>query len=99
MDKIKVGIIGCGGIASSTHVPNYLKLPDVSVVACADIDVSRARDFAKKFNIPAFYGDYRDMLDKESLDAVSVCTPNVAHKEPSIAAMKAGAHVLVEKPM
>lgn len=99
MDKIRVGIIGCGGIASSTHVPNYLKLQDVSVVACADIEVSRARDFAKRFNIPAYYGDYRDMLDKESLDAVSVCTPNVAHKDPSVAAMKAGAHVLVEKPM
>jgi len=99
MDKIRVGVIGCGGIASGTHVPNYLKLQDVSVVACADIDESRARDFAKRFNIPAYYKDYRDMLDKESLDAVSVCTPNVAHKDPSIAAMKAGAHVLVEKPM
>jgi predicted dehydrogenase len=99
MGKIRVGVIGCGGIASGTHVPNYLKLQDVSVVACADIDESRARDFAKRFNIPAYYKDYRDMLNKENLDAVSVCTPNVAHKDPSIAAMKAGAHVLVEKPM
>ena len=99
MTEIRVGIIGCGGIASSTHAPNYLKVPGVTLVACADVDLSRAKAFAKRFNIPSYYQDYREMLDKESLDAVSVCTPNRFHKDPAVAAMKAGAHVLVEKPM
>jgi predicted dehydrogenase len=96
---IKVGIIGCGGIASATHIPNYKKISDVEVVACADVDLGAAKRVSKEFKIPHPYGDYRGMLEKEGLDAVSVCTPNVFHKDPAIAAMKAGAHVLTEKPM
>lgn len=97
--KIKVGIIGCGGIARSTHAPNYKKIDDVEIVACADIDANAARNMAKEFKIPRYYLDYNEMLEKEEIDAVSVCTPNVLHKDPAIAAMKAGTHVLTEKPM
>jgi predicted dehydrogenase len=97
--KIRVGIIGCGGIARATHIPNYKKIEGVELVACADIDISAAKKVAKEFGIPHFYKEYNEMLEKENLDAVSVCTPNIFHKGPAIAAMKAGAHVLTEKPM
>ncbi len=98
-EKIKVGIIGCGGIARGTHIPNYKKIPDVEIIACADINVEAAKKTAEEFSIARYYKDYNEMLEKENLDAVSVCTPNVLHKDPAIAAMKHGAHVLTEKPM
>ena len=98
-DKIKVGIIGCGGIARIVHIPGYKKLPDVEIVACVDVNEKTAVETAKKFNIPRYYTDYHRMLDEEELDAVSICTPNVFHKEPAILAMRSGAHVLTEKPM
>jgi predicted dehydrogenase len=97
--KVRVGIIGSGGIACATHIPNYKKIDGVELVACADIDLSAAKRASKEFNIPRFYREYEEMLKKENLDAVSVCTPNAFHKDPAIAAMKAGAHVLTEKPM
>ncbi|MGQ9479051.1 MAG: Gfo/Idh/MocA family protein [Thermoproteota archaeon] len=97
--KIGVGIIGCGGIARFAHVPNYKKISDVEIIACADIDINAARSMAEEFKIPKYYTDYNEMLEKEEIDAVSVCTPNMFHKDPAIAAMKRGAHVLTEKPM
>lgn len=97
--RIKVGIVGCGGIARFAHAPNYKKIDDVEIVACADLDVNVAKSLAEDFKIPRYYADYNEMFDKEEIDAVSICTPNMFHKDPSIAAMKAGAHVLTEKPM
>jgi predicted dehydrogenase len=97
--KIRVGIIGSGGIATATHIPNYKKLDDVEIVACADIDESATQRVSEEFKIPHSYMDYNQMLEKEGLDAVSVCTPNIFHKDPAIAALKAGVHVLTEKPM
>ena len=95
---IRIGIIGCGGIAGQ-HVRGYATCPDVEVIACADITMERAREFASKYGVPRAYGDYRLMLEQEKLDAVSVCTPNYAHCEPTVAALEAGLHVLVEKPV
>jgi len=99
MSRIRVGIVGCGGIARATHVPHYKKISEVEIVACADVDVNAARSLAEDFKIPRFYTDFNDMFEKEELDAVSVCTPNMFHKAPTVAALKAGAHVLTEKPM
>jgi predicted dehydrogenase len=99
MRKLRVGIIGTGNIAKVAHLPNYKKLEDVELAACADIDLKAAKAVSKEFKIPHFYKDYNEMLEKESLDAVSVCTPNVIHKDPTVAALKAGVHVLSEKPM
>ncbi len=99
MSRIRVGIVGCGGIARSTHVPYYKKISEVEIVACADVDVNTARSLAEDFKIPRYYTDFKDMFEKEELDAVSVCTPNMFHKDPTVAALKAGADVLTEKPM
>lgn len=96
--SIRIGIIGCGGIAGQ-HARGYATCPDVEIVACSDISLQRAQQFAAEFNVPRVYSDYRTMLAHEKLDAVSVCTPNYAHCEPTVAALEAGLHVLCEKPM
>ncbi|MCS7145821.1 MAG: Gfo/Idh/MocA family oxidoreductase [Aigarchaeota archaeon] len=99
MKEFKVGIIGCGGIAQNAHIPGFQRLENVKVVACCDVVESVAKSVAEKFSIPRYYTDYAKMLKSEKLDAVSVCTPNALHKEPTIMALEQGAHVLVEKPI
>lgn len=96
---IRIGIIGTGKVSALFHIPGYRACPDVEIVACADIDGARAETFAHDHNIPRSYGDYTKMLESENLDGVSVCTPNYAHAEPTIAALNAGVHVLCEKPI
>jgi len=97
--KTKVAIIGTGGIARYAHVPGYRALDDVEIVAACDIAPGRAREFADEFDIPRAYTDHQEMLSSETLDAVSVCTPNVAHRQPTIDALNAGLDVLCEKPI
>jgi predicted dehydrogenase len=98
-DKIRIGIIGGGGIARGAHIPGYQKLAAVEIVAVADVAPGKAEETAGLCGIPAAYTDYNEMLAAEGLDAVSVCTPNAFHKAPTIAALKAGCHVLCEKPI
>ncbi|MGD6896813.1 Gfo/Idh/MocA family protein [Bacillus infantis] len=98
MEKLRVGIIGAGGIAQSRHIPALLKLSELaSVEVICDIHEETARLTAEKFGVPHAFGDYQDML--EIVDAVVICTPNRYHAEISVAALKAGKHVLCEKPM
>lgn len=98
MKKVKVGIIGTGGI-STCHMDGYLGDERCEVSAVCDINEARVKDYAAKYGVPRFYTDYQEMLDSEDLDAVSVCTPNNIHAPASIAALKSGKHVLCEKPM
>jgi predicted dehydrogenase len=98
--KFRVAIIGTGMIGSTAHAPAWSALPnDVELVATADILPERAQQVAAGYNIPAHYGDWQQMLDEVKPDIVSVCTPNCYHKAPTIGALKAGAHVLCEKPI
>lgn len=97
--KLGVGVIGCGGIGSRVHVPNYARNPRVRLVAVADIEVERARAVAEQWGVEAYYEDYRDLLARPDVDAVSVTTPVFMHAAPAIAAMEAGKHVLCEKPI
>lgn len=99
MGKIKVGIIGCGNI-SNHHMIGYNNIPDeVEVAACCDINLERAKAYAEKYGIKEYYGSYDEMLEKADIDAVSVTVWNNIHKGATIAALKAGKHVLCEKPM
>jgi len=99
-EKLKVGVIGTGMIATAGHIPAWKSLAaDVEVVAVADIQEERARLVARTEDIPHAYGDWEKMLREAELDIVSVCTPNAYHKEQAIAALQAGAHVLCEKPV
>jgi predicted dehydrogenase len=99
MDKVRIGVIGAGGIAQGAHLPAYRACDDAEVIAVADVFEATARAAAEKFNVPNVFTDYRKMLRMPEIDAVSVCTPNFMHREATIAALKAGKHVLVEKPM
>lgn len=98
MNKIKIGIIGTGGI-STFHIDSYLKNPHVEVVAFCDINPQQLEAMSKRYNIDNIYTDVNDMLAQTEMDAVSVCTWNNAHADCTVAALKAGKHVLCEKPM
>ncbi|WP_246938772.1 Gfo/Idh/MocA family protein [Bacillus pinisoli] len=98
MNKLRMGIIGTGGIAQGRHIPAYLKLADqVTITAISDVDEQRASMVAEQFGIPKIYSDYQDMFN--DVDAVTICTPNRFHAEMAINALNAGLHVLCEKPM
>ena len=78
MDRIvKVGIIGCGGIANGKHMPSLHKLPNVQMVAFCDIVAEKAEKAAKEYGTPdaKVYTDYKEILSDESIDAVSIVTP------------------------
>lgn len=98
MTKLRMGIIGVGGIAQSRHIPAFLHLKDkVTITAVQDLNIDRAREVAAINGIENVCADYKDMYDK--VDAVTICTPNKFHAEIAIAALEAGVHVLCEKPM
>ncbi len=96
--KIRVAFIGCGGI-SATHLAAYKKIPEVEVVAGADIKSDRLDWLRDEHGIQGVYLDYKKMLKEVKPDAVDVCTPNGVHAPSAIAALNAGAHVMTEKPM
>ncbi len=99
MKEIKVGIVGCGGIAGGKHLPGHRSVKGVSIVAACDIDAARAEKFAKQHDIPHVFSDYEELAAMDELDAVSVCTPNNFHAGPTIAALNADKHVICEKPI
>lgn len=93
-----MGVIGVGAFGES-HVIAYRSLPYVEVVAVCDTNAARAQEIAARYGIAKWYTDYYRLLNEMPLDAVSVCTPEDAHLEPTLAAVSAGKHVLVEKPL
>ena len=98
--KIKVGVIGTGGIANNSHLPGYSQIPDeCEIFALCDIDPVALAKTNAKFPVQHTFDDYRKMLELDELDAVSVCTPNYAHFQPTIDALNAGKHVFCEKPI
>ena len=94
---IKVGIIGCGKITEVRHAPEYVENPYCELAAFYDIVPGRAEEFAKRFGGKA-YGTVEELL-ASGVDAVSVCTANTSHAAMAIQALRAGKHVLCEKPM
>jgi len=96
--KLRVAFIGAGGIAG-THMRYLDQMDDVEIVAQADISKASMERWAEQYGIADSFTDYAEMLKKVQPDAVSVCTPNGNHAPATIAALKAGAHVMVEKPM
>src|SRR5512142_1247195 len=97
MDKVRVGVIGCG--VGRAHVSAYSKMPNVEVAALAGLDEERCLALQKEFNIERRYRDYQDLLAQSDIDAVSVAVPNILHAPVTIEALQAGKHVLVEKPL
>lgn len=102
MDRVlKIGIIGCGGIATQKHMPALSKLKNVELVAFCDIIEERAQKACKNFGTAEakVYTDYKELLKDETIEVIHVCTPNRSHSFISIDAMEAGKHVMCEKPM
>ena len=100
--KLKIGIIGCGGIANNKHMPALSKLSDkCQMVAFCDVIESRAKEACEKYGAPGarYYVDYKELLADPAIDVVHVLTPNVAHSPITVAAFEAGKHVMCEKPM
>lgn len=98
--KLKYGIIGTGWIAEA-HVESLKQMPDVEIVAAADLIPGKAEAFMKKYGVPNVrcYPDHKSMLEAEELDAVSVCTYNTTHAVCTIDSLDKGVNVLLEKPM
>lgn len=98
MRKVKIGLIGAGGIAQ-VHMRAISAVEGIEVVAVADIDQSRAEATAQKFGIPLVFTDYHKILEMDEVEGVNITTYNQAHCAPTVDALHAGKHVLVEKPM
>ena len=98
--KLRFGIIGTGWIAEA-HVEELKRMPDVEIVAGADLIPGKAEKFFKHYGVEGvhLYPDHKSMIDNEKLDAVCVCTYNVTHKECAVYALEHGLHVMLEKPM
>ena len=99
--KLRVAIIGCGGIANGKHMPALKTIPEAEMVAFCDLIEERAENAKKAFGTEDAkdYTDYKELLKDSTIDVVHVCTPNRSHSFISIDALYAGKHVLCEKPM
>ena len=95
---IRVGIAGCGKIAQTRHLPEYKAHPEAEIAGLFDLNRDRALELAGQYGAAA-YDSYEEMLRDPGIDAVSVCSTNVAHADMAVAALRAGKHVLCEKPM
>lgn len=98
MSDLKIAIVGAGFAARIVHLPGYSGVGE-SVAAICDLEQERAQDLADRYHIPKTYTDWQEMFERERPDVVSVCIPNVLHREVTVAALEAGAHVLCEKPL
>ena len=97
--RYRAGVIGGGSIAQECHLPGYKKNKHCDLVAFADPVTDRHGEIIARFGNLSGYADYRDMLARENLDVLSICTPNRFHAEQAVAALEAGCHVLCEKPI
>ncbi len=99
MEKVKTVVVGAGWVSQVIHLPLLVKMPEVQLVALCDRDKARVRLVGEKYNIPKLYSNLDEMLAKEECEAVLVCTSTDAHSAVTLAALKAGKDVLVEKPV
>ena len=95
----RIGVVGIGWWATVNHIPTIQECPEADVVAICDLNPERLRTAGETFGISAQYRNLDEMLARENLDGVMVSTPHTVHTVPAIAALNAGCHVLVEKPM
>ena len=96
---LRAAVVGCGFIAQNAHIPSVLKCKNVRLAAICDRNEDLARTVAARFKIARYYADFKEMLDRERLDVVNVCTSIDTHASLAIQAMEAGCHVFTEKPL
>jgi predicted dehydrogenase len=98
-DRVRIGVIGTGGIVRAVHIPQLQSHGKAEIVWCADINLQAAQETAGRFGIPIAGTDYRRLLAEHPVDAVTIGTPHNAHYEAAMAALEAGVHVCCEKPL
>jgi predicted dehydrogenase len=99
-DKLKIGIVGCGLVAEGQHIPSFISLKrNVILQAVCDKNEGLAGKIATKYGIPGVYYDLSQMLSKEKLDIIDICTPPQTHAALALEAIEHSCHVLMEKPM
>lgn len=96
---VRVGVLGAGAWAKFAHIPGYKRDPRCELVAIADPMIERAQEFAAEFGIPSVYSSHEELIAREDIHLVDVCTPSATHFDLSMAALTAGKHVLCEKPV
>ncbi len=104
-NKLKIAVIGCGGILTWAHLPGYIEIDNIEIVAFCDIIPEKAETAAKKYaeekkldTLPPVYENYKDVLAIPGLDAIDICTPNYLHSIIAVEALERGLNVLCEKP-
>ena len=96
--KVRVGVIGAGGISQVSHIPNLQSEPAADLVAVCDMDVRRAVSVAERYQIPAWFDDPERMVRQVELDCVLLATPTISHLPLCQITMESGVDVIVEKP-
>jgi predicted dehydrogenase len=96
---VRIGMVGAGAIAQVAHLPVLRKMKGVEIVGICDNDGPKARALSQRLGIADAYTDIEDLLEFGKVDAVIICTPNHLHEAHTLAALAAGAHVIVERPM
>jgi predicted dehydrogenase len=100
MQRLRVGIVGCGEAAQILHLPSLLQLPEQFVVtALCDVSATVLQSLGEQWRVPKRYRDYQELVTQDEVDAVLVANPDAFHAEVALAAIAAGKHVLIEKPM
>lgn len=94
-----VGVVGCGRVAVTHHLPVLQRLPEARLVAVADVDPGRLERVAGQFEVERRYPDFQALLEDRAVDVVAVCVPALSHADVALTALDAGKHVLVEKPL
>lgn len=98
-DPIRIGVIGGGAVAQVAHLPTLSRMKGVQVAAVCDSDGAKARAVAERFKVRDHFDDIEEVLKYEALDAMLISTPNHLHESHILAALSAGLHVFVEKPL
>lgn len=97
--QLKAGVIGTGSVARTAHLPTYANRDDTTIVAVADLDAEMRREAAQDFDVERTHSDGLELIESETLDIVSICTPPATHEELFVAAVERGCNVYCEKPM
>ena len=98
VDKLRIGIVGCGWVARNIHIPVWTRLPNVTIAGVLDLNQEVSREVASQLNAKS-YPSLEAMLDSGAIDIIDICTPTFSHYEICLKALRAGKHVLTEKPI
>ena len=98
-NELRVAVLGTGAIAQIVHLPILKELPGVRIEGLCDPDQTKARALANRLGVPRVFSSDKELLEDDDVDAVVICSPSHLHGEQVVAALKAGKHVLVERPL